>query len=927
MADDDADWDAMADFLSSLYEYSNEQAGGGIKGRVTGGVKKETAALGTSSSTSKVAKSAFSTAASGAAKVGNALGNFKPALMWLKDLIVAILILVIAIACVALLIYLFYYEHPRPIFFCWSSWFSTFMTQYSKDLIKNIDTLLEIKKNKPDVLTGSYGYAALVGKQDLFAGIDEITIDTVNLTDENVQTVLRFWDSLANKELGGMAKADLELLGEDFLDSKGEINLSKLQPLFKLREELGKLQKTIYTLREKLSSVEDGDGASQLGWIAGLADNTKRERVTSFLNNLKWDESKVSTEIISQIRKRQADNILPACHILFNEQSSTCRRPLKNEELFVCNMVRSKAYDAIQPKKTEVLQFIQQFFNKERAQTAAVTEEGKSTTQQETPAPATTGPVAHEAAKVLRTIMAVYELDLALNTYFEDVRAGYETRKVGFRWNYTMLKYYFAPYVKLIILIKIKRDIWEKFGKNFVKAITSFNDLWAKIPGFLGKLPGKLAGADGFKQHSDKEGFQGYVDYAKSFSSHLFEDFWAPLTHEQELVEHFGFLKGLVAIGQFFTGIMGLVTAIVALLTNPFAIIMLIIGLILAAVLMIVYILLTAIFAQVWFFGFLYALYTVWLGSILWTVFWIIMIIPLTVVYVILWILDMATGGFIMTLFRCESLPDSWFKNSTYAYGNRVFRGFLCNLRCAKRYKTTPGLMLDKCTRLPSQEPAFCPHQVIYQLYNGMTPDKHAIFRDFIVNPATALKTDDDRRNMLQSSYRLKQEHLETCDTCIRDDYRGIGNRKYYTYYHIIRAICRHGQHSPNIAGDPEKERLLCEACNIIFADDASPARKQKSAASLGLSASPPLPPDDKEKGGSSLIPNDIVIKSMTVFIVLIVLLALVAYYMHAAEKPEGLAVMDMLTKAGKEMPSVPQPIKKGLSDMMTKAKGLFKKK
>lgn len=806
-------------------------------------------------------------------------------IMKLRDFLVAIAILLLIVAVLALVIYLMYYIHPRMVFFCNSQPFSDFMDESIGDMQRHMD-----------VLRGAAGdgvlsaYASLIGQGGMWGGIDAGALLDSSVKPEEIARVLRFWDSLASPKLDSLAKADLGLIDDEkYLNADGEPDPAKLAPLFELRKRMEALQKAARSVSNAVKSAEASPGAGALGWVAGLNDDAK----IGFLRTLLTQGSEAAgvSPAFEKLLSEKNIGARDSCGALVLETYNPdkrrhCHAPLDGTHHFYCELKRSGALDAALAKRDEVVAFIDQHL-------VPRDREGR-----------------RPAARVMEAVMAAYELHLMLNLYFEQIRVLYETRKVGFRWNYTLLKFAYLPFVKLIIEVKITKEIWGKGGKKFVRnfkeAMNSFNTLWAKVPRFLGNLPKKLSGGDRFTQQatppapaddapSDLLGSaQAMGRTARAYLANLFEDFYTDAL-DGDVVEHFGFLKGLLSIGDFFMSILGVAKGLAKLITNPFAIIMMIIGFILAAVLMVAYILLTAIFAHVWCFAFLWAVATVLMPAVFFTLLYVILIIPLTVVYTVLWIIDMATGGLVMLLMRCENLPTGWYKYATYAYGNRYERAMLaCTLRCASRYRPLLVPFLGLCQRLSANEPSFCPQAVAYRMYRGEPVQDPSAFEDYVATPNTALMDDGSRRSYLQSTFLNKRRHLNVCDDSINDDYMGMGKKGDYNYYHVVGAACRHGAHSKFVAGKPEREQALTEACRVTYCDPISPAAKPDMCM---CGAPKPVPRVGGAGSAQEASTNDVVVRALGVLIVTLLVLALVVYMIHAATDPEHNAVQDLIDK------------------------------
>lgn len=763
-------------------------------------------------------------------------------ILLLVDFLWAVLVLALIFLVLYIAFYLIYYYHPQFFFICHWTGFDTYMKSYYTDLKDHVERLRSFSAATPI----QKKYFELAG-YDLRGDIDSVVggglLNTVSsLSDEELVLIFRFWNSLKNPK-GMLQGMDLGLIENDKYLEDGEIDPDKaeLKDLVDKAAKVRELRENMKKLKETLQSKENSRNGSG---IIGSLDPQKLYWMKLMIEGM----VELDTTLLhysKTIGNLDANGNFWAMHV---QLGGTCdKRPLEsNERIFL----EIKRFLGKCENKNSVLEYINlvldppdSYKNALGIDTSVEVEEEKASAlpsvdvnaavdllgsavassmgvKGDTSLPRIKQNAYSETRAIFDTIMAIYELDIMLNYYLYDIRLGYETRKSGYRLNFVLFTYYWWPYAQWIFVVKIKQQIWEKFPDDFKNSALSFLEFWVTLPEALAKLPLTLAG-EGFEQQGDSN--FPVLNYINNIISpfvprHVVTE----LAKEPDTVEHFGFLKGLLSIGKFFMAIIGVAMGLVFVITEPLKFIMMIIGFFLALSLMVVYILITVIGLHYVIAG-IWAVAVVLIPAVFFTVFYTLMIVPISFMYTIMWVLDMLLGGLIMALLRCENIPSKWYKYSAYAYGNRFQRMLMCSYRCADRYEPDTAFVFYMCKRAESIKPTFCPHQNLFKLYKGESLSEPSVFRDYEVNTTTAMMNDDERRSYLEKTSRVRQRFNDTCRDCYQSDFLLTDGNSMdpegANYTHIPRFICKFAS---QVCGtdDPKKYAQVCELCDNLYGTD-----------------------------------------------------------------------------------------------------------
>jgi len=393
-------------------------------------------------------------------------------------------------------------------------------------------------------------------------------------------------------------------------------------------------------------------------------------------------------------------------------------------------------------------------------------------------------------------LTGVHMLHLMSNEYHDQITFSYDTRKalsMGMQFNIWTL--YYVPYAEKTFTVRVP-NIWRNFGETFTSNFDLFMTGWDKLRGIFVNLPRRLAGSEMFSN-----------DHPENFDN------------EEEVVENFGFLKGLISIGEFFGTIIEVALALFKLVSDPinavFKIIMIVLGTVLGLALLLGHTLLTMV-GMHWVLAFVWGWFMAFTISILLTILELLFVVVLTVVFAILWFLDLLTGGLIVKLMRCENLPDEWERRANFAENNKTTRyfGTACCYPCASRFRPSVGGAL--CERLPAYVPSYCPHQQIITAFRrgsvlGGGLDDPYIFDRYptTADPSILYKNRPEKEQILLAAFERFREFLGSCFHSFRK------------YDYINRHVCANLDRLPDSLHSEDVKRKMRSLCSQAYCEYA----------------------------------------------------------------------------------------------------------
>lgn len=368
---------------------------------------------------------------------------------------------------------------------------------------------------------------------------------------------------------------------------------------------------------------------------------------------------------------------------------------------------------------------------------------------------------------VFRGVSAVHLLNLLLNDYHEQIAFSYDTRRaLTLTLQFNVWTLYYVPYAEKTFTVRIPA-IWQRFPDLREAQTAAFRAGWEWLGRMVRSLPLQLA-----KQ----------AEYDSFVNSDAGADAAAK---NADTVEGFGFLKGLLSVGEFFAKL--LQTAIIVarlvtqLVSDPFRAVLFPIFVVMAAVIGLALTLLHALLTMTgvsYLLGLVWGLLAALTVMLLLTAVEVVFVLIITVVFAVLWFVDLLTGGMVVRLMRCENLPNEWERRGNYAEGNKATRyfGTACCYPCASRFKPEYGAL---CRRVHGYIPDYCPQQQIVTAFRrghtmgGGYFSGPVLFRDLAgLKPELLNKSRAERRAILLAAFARAREYLKNCyGTMARYDY------------------------------------------------------------------------------------------------------------------------------------------------------------
>ena len=313
-------------------------------------------------------------------------------------------------------------------------------------------------------------------------------------------------------------------------------------------------------------------------------------------------------------------------------------------------------------------------------------------------------------------------LNLYLNVYFDgnenaenpndNIKYMYKTRQIGGFANFTLFRLYMSGYVKYVFELKIKKAIWSNAWSDITTKIDQVNNFLTSdtIMNWFTDLPSQIArgGKDGFANGANKGSQSNIENFREKFMELASFRKMGPTPNPYANDVQENFIQYLIKIAETFMAMLKVIMGIVDVMNDPLAFIRYLIGIIIASILLVFYIVLVAMQLGT-VIGFLWVVFVKIYETILWTILFIIF----AIIYGIIAIIDIPLGGAIMGALRCENMPDAWARTSNFHRLNLFQRTFFCSSRCRSSFFPS-GMM---CKRQSKDEPSMTPQQIIYHLF------------------------------------------------------------------------------------------------------------------------------------------------------------------------------------------------------------------
>ena len=412
----------------------------------------------------------------------------------------------------------------------------------------------------------------------------------------------------------------------------------------------------------------------------------------------------------------------------------------------------------------------------------------------------------------------VHKLRLLLG-YTDDINVLYKTRGNNVM-TMAVWTVYFVPSTKVIYTQRLP-EVWKRAPPAFVASMKSGMTWWGQLGLSLMMIPCNMAWPDPVDRAAHcsgakDEGFEGFRAglgvAARLFSSPKKERKATEDDGEGEDV-----VEGM-SIGGFLKAVFSLVVNVATLgmaiahigsrfAEDPFGAIVsiftLIIGTIVGILLVLLYLLLTitgSFFVLLFVWGFV----STFGWAMVVSVYYVLYTVIIAVVYFLLWIPDMITGGAVSKLMRCENLPDDWMHGNGFADGNVWERlGLGCWGPCARRRDVELGCL---CRRKKGCMPDYCPQQQIARIFmeRKVGPSEPYVFTTFPAPTGFGAKTLVDRQKAVVASFADKKRWYQSCYTA------------FDKYDYLNKHVCSHLTKKGALGLDQattDKLRALCKEC------------------------------------------------------------------------------------------------------------------
>lgn len=175
------------------------------------------------------------------------------------------------------------------------------------------------------------------------------------------------------------------------------------------------------------------------------------------------------------------------------------------------------------------------------------------------------------------------------------------------------------------------------------------------------------------------------------------------------------FLKVMAIVARFWPFIK-ICIAIIIIFSNLLFYVVMIFAYIGAAILEIIYFILSfPPFIQI--LGFIYLALTDGVVFFLYAFFMLGLLLIISVGCLIIAFFNWVSGGRLKFLVLCQNSPASWYKVPNWHMDNRFMRGLFCSKPCRKGF--SPDSNGTNCVRQPKEMPHYCPHAQIMRFYTG----------------------------------------------------------------------------------------------------------------------------------------------------------------------------------------------------------------
>ena len=379
-------------------------------------------------------------------------------------------------------------------------------------------------------------------------------------------------------------------------------------------------------------------------------------------------------------------------------------------------------------------------------------------------------------AKV-RFVTIVHELRMMLDQR-EDITTMFKTRRPNLPM--AIWTVYWWPYAKNMIMQRIP-GYWMRFPKKYVSTMGGLFQGWAKLGAMFMNIPCILAFSDP-EERARKCGEVSVDEFTIGGSSSSSSSSGDPEVREEFLG---GLMKALKGILKFIMNLMAMSVAVATLFAqfpiDPVGtivkLLVILIGVVVGIILVLWWILMTVTGI---IFVIIFALTNISTigGGILYTILLIWLVLIMTIPYFGLWLVDMPTGGAVVSMMRCENAPHAWYDTPSWVDNNLYNRlGMMCLRSCPKRYKPTSSGCC--CDRLPNYMPSYCPQQQTYRIYRQLASSTNPeVFENYTPDGVFKKLSVTEKQSFIGKAFTEKMTWYQRC-------YRVMGS-----YDFLNRHLC-----------------------------------------------------------------------------------------------------------------------------------------
>lgn len=212
------------------------------------------------------------------------------------------------------------------------------------------------------------------------------------------------------------------------------------------------------------------------------------------------------------------------------------------------------------------------------------------------------------------------------------------------------------------------------------------------------------------------------------------------------------------------TPFIGVMTAIISILSKPLEFIVMLIGGVILATIYVFYKifalppLVWVVFA-IWFFIMkiiLLIIYTLVIGVVVVFISGVLMVIAF---------INRIFKGKLNKLVLCQNSPLAWYQIPNYHLGNKFERSLFCKSACATGFKPDE-LTGEFCNRLEKGQPSYCPQAEIMRIFSSYSrSDMKYKYADF--DPTTSFMfnfmTPEQKENEYKRYFSKRQQHFNKC--------------------------------------------------------------------------------------------------------------------------------------------------------------------